>query len=104
MNPRNTHSTIGATLLFFSLTGSLSRRARYGATLALTRRPARGTLPPNPGTHAFFGSVPNRIRKLDIGAPDSVWVGNITYLKVGAKWRYLAAVMTATPVASWAGA
>jgi transposase InsO family protein len=48
---------------------------------------------PNPGTHAFFGNVPNRIRKLQICAADQLWVGDITYLKVRRKWRYLAAVM-----------
>jgi putative transposase len=47
----------------------------------------------NPGTHAFFGNIPNRIRKLKLSAPDQLWVGDITYLRVGRSWRYLAAVM-----------
>lgn len=47
----------------------------------------------NPGTHAFFTEIPNRIRKLEATGPDQVWVGDITYLRVGSKWRYLAVVM-----------
>jgi putative transposase len=71
---------------------SRKRVARLMRQAGLRAR-AMGLYHPNPGTHAFFASVPNRIRKLDIGAADRVWVGDITYLKVGAKWRYLAAVM-----------
>lgn len=48
---------------------------------------------PNPGTHAFFLSVPNRARKRRVSKPDQLWVGDITYLKVGNQWRYLAVVM-----------
>ena len=47
----------------------------------------------NPGTHAFFNEIPNRIRNLEVTEPDQVWVGDITYLRVGNKWRYLAMVM-----------
>jgi putative transposase len=46
-----------------------------------------------PGLHAFFTSVPNRQLARVATGPDQVWVGDITYLKVGAAWRYLAVVM-----------
>jgi putative transposase len=46
-----------------------------------------------PGLHGFFTSIPNRqLDRLATG-PDQVWVGDITYLKVGGAWRYLAVVM-----------
>jgi putative transposase len=48
---------------------------------------------PNPGTHSFFASVPNRARKQRVSKPDQLWAGDITYLSVGEQWRYLAAVM-----------
>jgi putative transposase len=34
--------------------------------------------------------APNRLnRQFDVKAPDTVWVSDITYLKVGARWYYL---------------
>ena len=46
-----------------------------------------------PGLHGFFTSIPNhQLDRLATG-PDQVWVGDITYLKVGGAWRYLAVVM-----------
>ena len=46
-----------------------------------------------PGLHGFFTSIPNRqLDRLATGL-DQVWVGDITYLKVGGTWRYLAVVM-----------
>ena len=47
----------------------------------------------NPGSHAFFLSVPNRVQQISVDAPDQVWVGDLTYLKVQDGWRYLAVVM-----------
>jgi transposase InsO family protein len=46
-----------------------------------------------PGLHGFFTSIPNhQLDRLATG-PDQVWVGDITYLKVGDAWRYLAVVL-----------
>lgn len=47
----------------------------------------------NPGSHAFFASLPNRQLDVIADRPDRVWVGDITYLKVDRQWRYLAIVM-----------
>jgi putative transposase len=46
-----------------------------------------------PGLHGFFTSIPNRQLDRLATAPDQVWVGDITYLKVAGAWRYLAVVM-----------
>lgn len=46
-----------------------------------------------PGLHEFFTSIPNRQLARLATAPDQVWVGDITYLKVAGAWRYLAVVM-----------
>jgi putative transposase len=47
----------------------------------------------NPGQHAFFASIPNRQLEVLANEPNRVWVGDITYLRVGGAWRYLAVVM-----------
>jgi putative transposase len=47
----------------------------------------------NPRLQAFFGSTRNEQLELDLKVLDQVWVGDITYLKVGGIYRYLAVVM-----------
>jgi len=42
---------------------------------------------------SFFDSSRNEQLGLDLSGPDQVWVGDITYLKVGGIYRYLAVVM-----------
>jgi putative transposase len=41
----------------------------------------------------FFGELPNRQLDVTTTAPDQVWVGDITYLKAGSRWMYLAIVL-----------
>ena len=47
----------------------------------------------NPSIQRFFGQIANESLELELSRPDQVWVGDITYLKVGAIYRYLAVVM-----------
>ena len=47
----------------------------------------------NPALVRYFAQIPNRQLELPVTGPDQVWVGDITYLKVGSLWRYLAVVL-----------
>jgi putative transposase len=47
----------------------------------------------NPSVQRFYGKIPNQILGIELKRPDQVWVGDITYLKVGSIYRYLAVVM-----------
>ncbi len=46
-----------------------------------------------PGRNEYFTSTPNRLRKVNIHVADTAWVGDITYVRSGNKWRFLAVVM-----------
>jgi putative transposase len=43
--------------------------------------------------HRFFEAIPAQRLKVLSLHPNAVWVGDITYLKLGTAWRYLATVM-----------
>jgi transposase InsO family protein len=47
----------------------------------------------SPNLKKFFGSLPNQQHEHPASAPNQVWVADITYLKVGSIYRYLAVVM-----------
>ena len=47
----------------------------------------------SPNLKKFYGSLPNQQVEHPAAAPDQVWVADITYLKVGSIYRYLAVVM-----------
>lgn len=52
----------------------------------------------------FHAAIPNRTCEIELERPDQVWVGDITYLKVGTQYRYLAVVMDkfSRRILSWA--
>jgi transposase InsO family protein len=47
----------------------------------------------SPNMQRYYTAIPNRQLDLPATQPDQVWVGDITYLKVGMVYRYLAVVM-----------
>lgn len=73
---------------------SLSRRRveRLMRTAGLRARVVR-IYRSNPGLHRFYGQHPNRLWRRQAKRPDQVWVGDVTYLPVAGRWRFLAVVM-----------
>jgi transposase InsO family protein len=45
------------------------------------------------GVHRFYEQHPNRIRRAVPTGCNQIWVGDITYLAVAGRWRYLAVIM-----------
>ena len=69
------------------------RIARLMRLAGLQGRSARLYRQSKVAQRAFFASVPFRADTTEPSAPDQVWVGDVTYLKVAGQWRYLAVVM-----------
>lgn len=65
----------------------LMRRARIQGRSARLYRRRRV------GQKAFYKSVPNRQREVQLQGTNQVWVGDVTYLRVRQQWRYMAVVM-----------
>jgi putative transposase len=69
------------------------RVARLMQRAGLQGRSARLYRNSKVAQRAFYASVPHRPEIRDPQAPNQVWVGDVTYLKVAGQWRYMAAVM-----------
>lgn len=92
------HAIYGAPRVMHSLrhqgvTIGQRRVARLMRTAQLQGRSARLYRRSRFGQRAFFKSIPNRQREVEVAQIDQVWVGDVTYLKVRQQWRYLAVVM-----------
>jgi putative transposase len=67
----------------------VARLMREGGLKARVARIYRRTV----GTRVFFSAIPNLTLDVETCAPNQIWVGDVTYLKCGSTWRYLAVVM-----------
>lgn len=89
--------TYGAPRVHAALAGvgvrtSRKRVARLMKADKLKARAAR-IYRAQPGNWAFYRSIPNRVLKATTRRCDQIWVGDVTYLKVSGRWRFLAVVM-----------
>jgi putative transposase len=62
--------------------------------LGITRSVGKVRLQTTDSRHPH-GRYPNRIRHLNISAPDQVWVADITYIRFGQRFLYLAVILDA---------
>ena len=71
---------------------SRRRVARLMRTAGLQARAVQGYRG-KAGVHRFYAAKPNLLKRGAAATCNRVWVGDITYLVVGGRWRYLAVVM-----------
>ncbi len=83
---------VHATLQLAGLRVGRKRVARLMRQADLKARSAR-IYRRMPGTRRFFCAIPNRVLELETTAPGQVWLGDVTYLRSGSRWRYLAVVL-----------
>lgn len=69
------------------------RVARLMRRAGLQGRSARLYRHSKVAQRAFYAAVPSRSPGTVPERPNEVWVGDVTYLRVGEDWRYMAAVM-----------
>jgi len=69
------------------------RVARLMRLAGLQGRSARLYRHSKVAQRAFYAAVPSRLPALVPQGPNQVWVGDVTYLRVGEDWRFMAAVM-----------
>jgi transposase InsO family protein len=69
------------------------RVARLMRRAGLQGRSARTNRRSRVGQRAFFRRYPNTERSVVASRIDQVWVGDVTYIRVAGRWRYLAVVL-----------
>ncbi len=67
----------------------VARLMREGSLKARSARIYRRT----GGTRTFYAGIPNRVLGVTTRRRDQIWVGDVTFLRTGLGWRYLAVVM-----------
>lgn len=68
---------------------SRCRVARYMRSMGLRSRTTRKFVVTTDSRHAELVAANLLNREFSVSKPDTVWVSDITYLKVGRKWHYL---------------
>lgn len=75
------------------VTASRRRVARLMRQQRIQGRSARTYRRSRVRQKAFFKRFPNTCRRVSLTTTDQVWVGDVTYIRVAGRWRYLAVVM-----------